>query len=555
MREPLPPSSVVPGVLGGLSVLATTLLLELGRNLVMNSFGESDGVRLLSSGLRWLALLIVALAVLYSGYRVAVDRRARLRLVDRRRTLAVLDGARPVGPAVPRPVSLPEVAYARDLHSEFVEALGRLPVIEYDAATLSAILSAVADVHDGEPRPPADGRWTAPGLREWLLDGDIMIWSCNRYGLMRVPATASAHVERVGEIWQAALFGLLSHCAEQASSWAVALTTVPFAPGARRWFTVEEPYLRELVRRCGTGGFAWPIPAATVVQLVRIADALDVWYAHQVRVRDDKSAVVAENLLALTARSRLSWFERLMRVRRPVPADSETARRRPGVDCGLRRRATGLAARWDHREALARLRTAVTPDDLTEAVRQLRSAWWRLPREDVTNQVRVLVNLAVAHIEQGRLDAAADRLELAAVRAVEEEDAEGRALVHELDGAVCWARGEPRGALRHWQRALGIYQDLADDRGVGRCLQHIGSAVLVAEEHGDLVLGADTAPAAADMPRCAHGWLAEALLLFPGAAVAADYSVEAAAIRGGAEPPEIGRRPLPLRDESAEAEP
>ncbi|WP_280434269.1 tetratricopeptide repeat protein [Nocardia carnea] len=583
MNEPLPRSVVVPGVLGGLSVIATTLLIELGRNLVMNSFGESDGVRLLSSGLRWLAVLIVLIAVVYAGYRLAMERRARLRLATRRDALAVLDGTRPSGPPVPRDLASPAVLPGiPGWRSEVVAALRELPVRSYDTATLHAVLAAIAAVHDDlpgplpgpvdsetqEPVPLGDPR-TAPGLRQWLEHGRVLHRSGDHHVLGKVPETPAAPEVRAGEIWPAALFALLAHCADQASSWALALTRIPFAPGARRWFAAEETYLVALVERVSalSGAEDLPlggrlgvrtIPPATVVQLVRIADALDIWYAHQVRIRDDQSAAVAASLSNLTERSAMSWYTRSMELRQPQPHDLGSAQQ-PGrsgarthraqtVDepvlppslarrensteptdplCGIRGRATGLAARWKHRAALERLTAAATPDDLADAVHLLRAAWWRLPREDVTNQVRVLTNLAVAHIEQGRLDAAADRLELAAVRAADEEDDAGRALVQELAGAVCWARGDSRSAVRCWQLALTRYDDLADDRGIAGCLHNIGSVLRVVPEHADVVLGDDPPPATEDVHRYAQDWLDEA-----------------AARRAGTPPPQCDRRPL-----------
>ncbi|MGI5218334.1 hypothetical protein [Nocardia sp. CA-290969] len=631
MNDSTARSSVVPGVLGGLSVLATTLLLELGRNLVMNSFGESDAVRLVSSGLRWLAVLVVALAMLYSGYRFALQRRAGIRLAVRRNALAMLDGARPAGSADTRDMAWPTRSdRVAGWHSDVVAALRELPVRSYDTATLHAVLAAVAAVHDElpgslpgpgddaagsttsdaeEPAPYCDPR-TAAGLRQWLEYGGVLDRHGGHHVLAKVPATPAAEDALAGVVWQAALFALLSHCADQASSWAVALTTIPFAPGARRWFTVEEPYLRELVRRCalraqgetdpsGGGSAAWHIPSATVVQLVRIADALDIWYAHQVGMAGDRTATVARSLEQTTADSGLRWFRRLMAVRRLEVPDAEPRlpvrdagndstgpasagsdgdtptmatggpagnRRSPaGADprdrsapvagddseaspagdpqpalstalhCVMRRRATGLAARSKHRAAWVRLRDAATADELNAAVRDLRAAWWRLPREDVTNQVLVLTNLAVAHIAQGRLDAAADRLELAAVRAAAEEDDEGRALVYELDAAVRWARGEPRGALRSWQRALGLYEYLGDPRGIAGCLHHLGSALELVPEHADLVLGDDPPPAAGEARRYAREW-----------------RDEAAVWRRGETPPQTGRRPLRVPDESGD---
>ncbi|MGW0182945.1 tetratricopeptide repeat protein, partial [Nocardia sp. NPDC003345] len=212
------------------------------------------------------------------------------------------------------------------------------------------------------------------------------------------------------------------------------------------------------------------------------------------------------------------------------------------------RRTSGVGARAEYERALTLLNATDDPDAVPQAVERLRKAWWRLPRADAANQVRVLTALAVAYIRQGRLDAAQDRLELAALRARDAGDDDGWARAQELTAVVHWTRGEPRAALRCWQRALTIYRDLSDADGIGRTLHNIGAAALKAPEHGDLLLGGVEAPAAMEVLRYAHSWLAEAARRDPAPASARQYTVDAAAARGGAVAPPMGRWPLEVRD-------
>ncbi|GGL00183.1 tetratricopeptide repeat protein [Nocardia jinanensis] len=552
MREPLPRAPVVPGVLSGLSVLASALLLELGRNLVMNSFGDSAEVQLLASGLRWLAVLIVVLALLYTGYRMTAERRDRRRLLRRRTLLADLDGPPLTGPSTPRPLPDPPERDP-DLGDHPVAAVLReLPVTEYDAATVRAVLTAVGmelallpetgDPPTGDQQIVLGERWTATGLLARLVSAGVL--DCHepqRYRLARFPDSPDRATVIGGPVWQAALFALLCHTADRATSWAIGSGTVPFGPRARRWFAVEERRLRALIHQCCGGDIAAAVPPATAAQLVRIGDALDIWYS--VGPGDGaETHTVALELVELGP-TVLGGHHRATALRAGEALGQEGRRWRPWS-----RRATGVGARVEHAAGLALLRAATTPEQLADAVDRLRTAWWRLPREDLANQVRVLTDLAVAHIHQGRLDAAQDRLELAALRALDDEDADGWARVHEIAGAVAWARGEPRGALRCWQRALTTYRDLADDNGIGRCLQHLGAAVLVAPEHGDLVLEEDAAPGIGEVLRCAHSWLAEAGRRNPDAAHVGFYADRAALIREVAEPPEFARWPLEVRD-------
>ncbi|MGW5381750.1 hypothetical protein [Nocardia sp. NPDC003963] len=552
MREPLPRAPVVSGVLSGLSVLASALLLELGRNLVMNSFGDSAEVQLLASGLRWLAVLIVVLALFYTGYRMTAERRDRRRLLRRRTLLADLDGPPLTGPSSPRPLPDPPERDPGLDENPVAAALRELPVTEYDAATVHAILTAagmelalppeIGDPPDGDQQPALGERWTATGLLTRLVSAGVL--ECHepqRYRLARFPDSPGRDAVIGGAVWQAALFALLYHSADRATSWAIGSGTVPFGPRARRWFVVEEPRLRALIHQCCRGDIAAAVPPSTAAQLVRIGDALDIWYA--IGPADGtETRAVARDLLELGP-GILGGHHRAIALRAGESLGPEGRRWRPWW-----RRATGVGARAEHAAGLALLRSATTPEALADAADRLRTAWWRLPREDLANQVRVLTDLAVAHIHQGRLDAAQDRLELAALRALDDEDADGWARVHEIAGAVAWARGEPRGALRCWQRALTTYRDLADDNGIGRCLQHLGAAVLVAPEHGDLVLAEEAAPGIGEVMRCAHSWLAEAGRRNPDAAHVGYYADRAAAVRGVAEPPEFTYWPLEVRD-------
>jgi tetratricopeptide (TPR) repeat protein len=572
MREPLPQTSVVSGVLSGLSVLASALLLELGRNLVMNSFGESAEVQLVASGLRWLAVLLVVLALFYTGFRLTDERRDRRRLRRRRDLLADLDGPPLTGLPAPHPPPSSSVLAdtndgggdsagadndaGNDLGDHPVAAaLHALPVTEYDAATVQAILTAVGmelalvpgtgSTSAGEQPIALGQRWTATGLLEQLIADRVLVChATQRYRLGRAPEVPDRSAVIAGPIWQAALFALLRHSADRATSWAIGATTVQFGPRARRWFAVEEPRLRALVHQCCRGDFAAAIPPATAAQLVRIGDALATWYAVGPADNSEIRSVAAD--LEMLGPAVLSGHHRAIQLRAGTAAGPPPRRWRPWW-----RRATGIGARAEHAAGLALLQSAETPEALAAAADRLRAAWWRLPREDLANQVRVLTDLAVAHIHQGRLDAAQDRLELAAIRARADENADGWARVHEIAGAVAWARGEPRGALRCWQRALTVYRELADDNGIGRCLQHLGAAVLVAPEHGDLLLDGAPAHDAAEVRRCAHSWLAEAGRRNPDAAHVGYYTDHAATLRGTAEPPDFEHWPLEVREEAS----
>ncbi|MEU6559582.1 hypothetical protein [Nocardia nova] len=145
------------------------------------------------------------------------------------------------------------------------------------------------------------------------------------------------------------------------------------------------------------------------------------------------------------------------------------------------------------------------PDPLAAAVDGFERAWWLLPRRDVTGEVATLIDLAIAHLYQGRLDAARDRLELAESLTRGGRNPSGRAHTFEILGVLWWMRGEPRRALRWWLLALTRYRDLGHELGICRCLQHLGGAAVVVPGYGGLLLG-DT-PDQTEILAQAWAWL------------------------------------------------
>jgi hypothetical protein len=144
-----------------------------------------------------------------------------------------------------------------------------------------------------------------------------------------------------------------------------------------------------------------------------------------------------------------------------------------------------------------------------DVIRSLEQAWRWLPRGDVAGKVCVLIDLAIIHLREGRLDAAETRLAAAESLTATGRDPAGRAHIHELMGVLWWARGEPRRALRYWKLALTRYRTLDHRLGIARCLQHLGSAMVVMPEYGSLLL--DGQPSPGEVLRQATGWLAEAV--------------------------------------------
>ncbi|MEV0708150.1 tetratricopeptide repeat protein [Nocardia aurea] len=522
--ERTPRSPILEGLLGTAEVIAWALVLELGRNVVISSFGENATVKAIGGALRGLAIMLVLIAGSYVAYRRTAGLREQRR-ADRELAMVagLADPGDPVAggrvggcPGPPR-----ELAHSDD--DKTAAVLRHLPVGEFETAALLAVLTAILEAPDRLPRndPPSTQRTAHMLLAELCVGPDSILehLGSDRYCVRRVPRDSGLETVVADEKWWAAMPALVGHYADHATRWAIALELTPTAGAARRWFEAKEPYLREILVGCTKYTFAQHISFATACELVRISDALDVWYT---RTESVGRLEMARRLRFIEALKELP----LIRLRGNLPPTGPG--NRPLV------LSSSLSARWKHQVAVRRLSTAqanqvVSTSALPEAERELKAAWWLLPRADVAGQVCALINLAIVHTHQGRLAAAQDRLELAESLTESGRDPGGRAHTHEILGALCWARGENVIALRYWQRALGSYLTLADDRGTGRCLQHLGSAMVVAPDYGSHLLPPRLSSTHHTVVRQASGWLAEARRLNPSVGLVGYYADKASA--------------------------
>ncbi|MFI2281012.1 tetratricopeptide repeat protein [Nocardia beijingensis] len=521
-----PRSSIWLGFLGTASLVAYTVLFELVRTLVVNSFGENAVVQFFNGPLRWLSVLLIAAAATYALYRFARGYRTKVRTA---REMDLIVGLIEPGPALadrrPRETAPPPRRVAALDGHHIAAVLRDLPVHDYETVALLAVLNAIRDTPGRLPLAREPSARTAAKLLEGLHRREILTEDgAQRWRVRQVPELPDRATVIAGPQWGAALTALLHHYADRAGRWAIALESRRFAVGARRWFQTEEPYLRTLVAACARQvnpphsadppdpGVDYP-PAA-VAHLIHLGNALDVWYA---RIGlEENGRGVADDLCALPETDELNRNLLLLRAGRLTERPRGY---RP------RRLSTSLAARWEHQAALRRLGgESPALDDVAD---QLETAWWLLPRDDVAGEVCALINLAVVHVRQGRLDAAQDRLELAESLTRSGLDPDGRAQTHETMGTMWWARGEPRRALRCWQLALTAYRALDDDLGIGRCLQHLGSVIVTDPDHATLLLPDDPPLTRTEALRQATGWLAEARRRHPAARHAEYYAAQA----------------------------
>ncbi|RDI55630.1 tetratricopeptide repeat protein [Nocardia mexicana] len=536
-------SSAWQGFLGGASVIATSILLEVLSKLLESWVDESRMLVSVSSWLSRVAALIVALAVGYLAWRWLAEKRRRWR---QEREIHLTADLVPPGPDVapgrsgsspgripPTEVAEGEAAEGdspREVHLDPVDAavwtvLRQLPFEEYEAAALYEMVSAMVTVTVRLPMRVQPDGGSAQGVLEQLAAAGVLRRAeRDRVVVLRDPPPETPDADLVaGSEWRAAVPALIRHHADRARRWAVALDSVRLGGGARRWFEQEEQQLRRVLSGCRAMAAGGSLPGG-VAELVEIADALDVWYA-----RNGWSAArngVAEDIAMIIEGSRSTRAGEFA-IEHEL-AEIRAARHDSGPSVTrLHRYHAGLSARRAQRDALRALEWALADthrrqggpstdpegDRFAAAEKLLERAWKLLPRKDVAGEVGVLIDLSVVHLHQGRVDAARNRLAVAESLARGGRDPAGAAQVLETLGVLWWIRGEPRRALRYWQRALTRYRELDHALGIARCLQHLGSAMRIAPEYGGLLLRGE--PNRRTVWREASGWLAESEAMRP----------------------------------------
>ncbi|WP_067657360.1 hypothetical protein [Nocardia harenae] len=509
-------------------MVATALTLEFGRTLVVDSLGETDVVETLASSLRAIWILLVVGGVFVAGYRWYARRHDGEQL-DRIRALldsldepeAELDGLAPHTPHLAPPIDS-----ARNPDQAAV--LQRLPVGRYDGAMLLAVTAALADAETSlrAPGTPEPAFGTATELLDQLLH-DRILAVCGAHYHPTVPRPRSESDEVLTTTaWAAALHTLVREHAERASTRALALGHPDHGAAARAWFVGAESELRELVTgACSSAR----LPSAVLPELIRIIDALDVYYGH-----DSRTALLRT---LINGRSETENY--------PLHRALLTLRANPAADVQENQRplawSTAVAARRRHGRALHRFHSDGDPD---KVARRLERVWRLLPRADLTAEVCVLINLAVVEIRRDRLEAAGDRLELALARTENGRDPGGRVHATEILGILHWKLGDLAAALRYWRTAWTGYLALADERGQGRCLRHLGSALRANPALGGVAVAPEPGQPLhhALVLRQADGWLAAADFLDPGNSAAPPS-------RMGPPWPPMDRPPLELPDQ------
>jgi tetratricopeptide (TPR) repeat protein len=279
----------------------------------------------------------------------------------------------------------------------------------------------------------------------------------------------------------------LHSAAEEAETWMVSLGSGSGGMAAAEWFALNETRLRELLQ-------TEKAREETADDLARICDALEVWYLR----RSDPGAllelseflsVVADASgrrdLTELASARAATAYRLM-------GDLDSASTRLGISNNVATHGRTAAAMTTRRQVerallhLERAEQAPTGNDRAEAVLNARDrlgdAQLSRPGPDLASEVAISINLAIVHLYQQDAENALDHLRTAAARATAAGDISGHAHALELHGVAAWMQRSPHEAKGWWEHAEHLYAEIDEREGRARCLQHLGSAEVVAED-------------------------------------------------------------------------
>ncbi|WP_433162868.1 hypothetical protein [Kribbella sp. CA-247076] len=277
----------------------------------------------------------------------------------------------------------------------------------------------------------------------------------------------------------------LHAAAEEAETWLVRLGSGSGGMAAAEWFALNESWLRELLE-------TEKARPETADDLARICDALEVWYLRRYEpgallALSEFLTVVADASgrrdLAELAAARAATAYRLMGDL--AAASTELGNSDDVATHG--RTAAALTTRRQVERALLNLERAdqaPAGNDREEAVLNARDrlddARRSQPGPDLAADVAISVNLAIVHLYQQDPESALDHLRTAAARATAAGDLSGHAHAIELQGVAAWMQRSPVEAENWWRHAEHLYAEIDEREGRARCLQHLGSAAVVA---------------------------------------------------------------------------
>ncbi|MEU4190660.1 hypothetical protein AB0E69_02085 [Kribbella sp. NPDC026611] len=308
----------------------------------------------------------------------------------------------------------------------------------------------------------------------------LLIWA-----MYYAPAVVAAYRRRRQTAAVVVAAPALRAAAEEAEQWMIALGSDAGGMAAAEWYSLNESGLRELLQS--------EKPREGIADdFARICDALEVWYLRRsaplalLELSELLQAVAdasgRRDLVELAA-ARAATAYRLM-------GDLESATNRLGVSDNVATHSRTAAALTTRRHVerallhLARAEQSPSGNDRDEAVLNARDrlddARLHRPGPDLAAEVAIFINRAIVQLYQQEPEEALDQLRSAVARARAAGDVSGQAHAFELMGVAAWMQGSPHEAKRWWRHAEHLYSEIDENEGRARCLQHLGSAEVVA---------------------------------------------------------------------------
>jgi hypothetical protein len=385
-----------------------------------------------------------------------------------RALLADLDGT---DPETSEPSELLRTVFA--LHTRGVSAPARRLLALLPYVPLTWLTSAAAGALLDRPTAPAE-RVLVELVRSGLLERTTP----SRF---RVPREARAlGLGDRPEERAAALTRLIGWYAGEATKQREALAgnRAGSEPDARAWFRQEADALLALLRAAG-GAVRTAAPRVAL-----LGDALDAWHARDGRLDDRRAAAAAAAAAADALGDTEGRVTALLRLAAVARAAGEL-----GAAEGSLRLAADLAAPHDPRLAVARGQLAYALGDRAGAAAELEYNLPRRTRADVVGRVTDRLDLAAVRLARRDGPAATRLLREAWTLADDAGDAAGVAYAQELLGIAAARTDDHAGASAAWAEAQLRYEQLRDDDGRARCLQHRGTllAVSAPEEARELL--------------------------------------------------------------------
>lgn len=377
-----------------------------------------------------------------------------------------------------------------------LRALAVLPVTGHAPAAITALLAA------HEPGADLGSDESLPAPFEELRVRNFVVPAADgrRYRMpeeIRVAVVGPARQEtqqtqQTQEIARVAVPALVRHHADLVVRKANRLHVPSEGIEVAKWLKEEEPTLRPLFVPEPMAYVDRELLLAVIDDLAHIADALEDWYVRKqqpgellavsVELRALANRADRPGLAALAA-ARQATAHRMLGERPKADTKLALVESEAG-DEAVGDLATELTTRLWVEKALLGMAGGGSTWDTAQRGKALRSLEGIAAHKRHPGAGIALLNMGALHLTENTgntgdsVDRAVRCLEKAEVMARERRDVGCLAQAMELRGIAIAGR-DPDEAVRLWQAAQQKFEEIGEELGLARCLQHLGAVALV----------------------------------------------------------------------------